>query len=332
MSQLNPKILVTGGAGYIGSHAVLALQQAGYEVLVLDNLVYGHRELVEEVLQAELIEGDTCDRALLDEIFAKHNIAAVMHFAAYAYVGESVTEPAKYYHNNVVGTLTLLEAMLAASVKQFVFSSTCATYGVPKTTPIPEDHPQSPINPYGTSKLMVEKMLADFSTAYDFHSVTFRYFNAAGADPQGRLGEDHNPETHLLPLVLLTALGKRESVSIFGTDYPTPDGTCIRDYIHVTDLADAHVLGLKYLLDGGSTAIFNLGNGNGFSVKQAIETARQVTGREIKAIECDRRPGDPPALVGSSEKATQILGWQPQYADLHAILTHAWQWHQTRHS
>ena len=255
-----------------------------------------------------------------------------MHFAAYAYVGESVTEPAKYYHNNVVGTLTLLEAMLAASVKQFVFSSTCATYGVPKTTPIPEDHPQSPINPYGTSKLMVEKMLADFSTAYDFHSVTFRYFNAAGADPQGRLGEDHNPETHLLPLVLLTALGKRESVSIFGTDYPTPDGTCIRDYIHVTDLADAHVLGLKYLLDGGSTAIFNLGNGNGFSVKQAIETARQVTGREIKAIECDRRPGDPPALVGSSEKATQILGWQPQYADLHAILTHAWQWHQTRHS
>ena len=332
MSQLNPKILVTGGAGYIGSHAVLALQQAGYEVLVLDNLVYGHRELVEEVLQAELIEGDTCDRALLDEIFAKHNIAAVMHFAAYAYVGESVTEPAKYYHNNVVGTLTLLEAMLAASVKQFVFSSTCATYGVPKTTPIPEDHPQSPINPYGTSKLMVEKMLADFSTAYDFHSVTFRYFNAAGADPQGRLGEDHDPETHLLPLVLLTALGKRESVSIFGTDYPTPDGTCIRDYIHVTDLADAHVLGLKYLLDGGSTAIFNLGNGNGFSVKQAIETARQVTGREIKAIECDRRPGDPPALVGSSEKATQILGWQPQYADLHAILTHAWQWHQTRHS
>ena len=332
MSQLNPKILVTGGAGYIGSHGVLALQQAGYEVLVLDNLVYGHRELVEEVLQAELIEGDTCDRALLDEIFAKHNIAAVMHFAAYAYVGESVTEPAKYYHNNVVGTLTLLEAMLAASVKQFVFSSTCATYGVPKTTPIPEDHPQSPINPYGTSKLMVEKMLADFSTAYDFHSVTFRYFNAAGADPQGRLGEDHNPETHLLPLVLLTALGKRESVSIFGTDYPTPDGTCIRDYIHVTDLADAHVLGLKYLLDGGSTAIFNLGNGNGFSVKQAIETARQVTGREIKAIECDRRPGDPPALVGSSEKATQILGWQPQYADLHAILTHAWQWHQTRHS
>lgn len=332
MSQLNPKILVTGGAGYIGSHAVLALQQAGYEVLVLDNLVYGHRELVEEVLQAELIEGDTCDRALLDETFAKHNIAAVMHFAAYAYVGESVTEPAKYYHNNVVGTLTLLEAMLAASVKQFVFSSTCATYGVPKTTPIPEDHPQSPINPYGTSKLMVEKMLADFSTAYDFHSVTFRYFNAAGADPQGRLGEDHNPETHLLPLVLLTALGKRESVSIFGTDYPTPDGTCIRDYIHVTDLADAHVLGLKYLLDGGSTAIFNLGNGNGFSVKQAIETARQVTGREIKAIECDRRPGDPPALVGSSEKATQILGWQPQYADLHAILTHAWQWHQTRHS
>lgn len=327
----HPTILVTGGAGYIGSHAVLALQRAGYKVVVLDNLVYGHRDIVEKVLQVELVVGDTSDRPLLDQLFASHEIAAVMHFAAYAYVGESVTDPAKYYRNNVVGTLTLLEAMLAASINKFVFSSTCATYGVPQTVPIPEDHPQNPINPYGMSKLMVEQILADFDRAYDFKSVRFRYFNAAGADPTGQLGEDHNPETHLIPLVLMAALGKRESVSVFGTDYPTPDGTCLRDYIHVTDLAEAHVLGLQYLLKGGDTGIFNLGNGNGFSVKQVIEAAQQVTGQEIKVVECDRRPGDPPALVGSSDKAREILGWHPQYADLKEILTHAWQWHQQRH-
>ncbi len=331
MSSNKPTILVTGGAGYIGSHAVLALKQTGYDVVVLDNLVYGHQELVTDVLKVELIVGDTCDRSLLDDIFASRNISAVMHFAAYAYVGESVTDPAKYYHNNFVGTLTLLEAMLAASVKTFVFSSTCATYGVPHTVPIPEDHPQKPINPYGESKLMIEKVLRDFDTAYHFKSVCFRYFNAAGADPEGRLGEDHDPETHIIPLVLLTALGKRDSVSIFGTDYPTPDGTCVRDYIHVADLAQAHVLGLEYLLNGGETTVFNLGNGNGFSVKQVIETAQEVTGKEIKAIECDRRPGDPPALVGSSDRARSILGWNPQYADLSVILTHAWNWHQKRH-
>jgi UDP-glucose 4-epimerase len=326
------KILVTGGAGYIGSHAVLALKQAGYDVIVLDNLVYGHRDIVEQVLQVELIVGDTADRTLLDQLFADHDIAAVMHFAAYAYVGESVNHPAKYYRNNVTGTLTLLEAMLAAEVKHFVFSSTCASYGVPKTNPIPEDHPQNPINPYGMSKLMVEQILDDFDQAYDLKSVRFRYFNACGADPEGRLGEDHSPETHLIPLVLLTALGKRDSISIFGTDYPTPDGTCVRDYIHVTDLAQAHVQGLEYLLKGGDTNIFNLGNGNGFSVREVIEVARQVTQREIKAIECDRRPGDPPALVGSSEKARTLLGWNPQYADLQDIIRHAWNWHQTRHS
>jgi UDP-glucose 4-epimerase len=332
MSPVRPTILVTGGAGYIGSHAVLALQQADYEVVVLDNLVYGHRDLVEKVLQVELVVGDTCDRPLLDQLFASRKIAAVMHFAAYAYVGESVTDPAKYYRNNFIGTLTLLEAMLAASVNKFVFSSTCATYGVPKTVPIPEDHPQDPINPYGATKLMVERVLADFDVAYGLKSVCFRYFNAAGADPEGRLGEDHNPETHLIPLVLLAALGKRDSISILGTDYPTPDGTCIRDYIHVADLASAHVLGLEYLLKGGDTNVFNLGNGNGFSVKQVIETAKQVTGREFKVVEGDRRPGDPPALVGSGEKATKMLGWQPQYADLNKILSHAWQWHQQRHS
>lgn len=326
-----PTILVTGGAGYIGSHAVLTLKQAGYPVVILDNLVYGHRDLVETALQVELIEGDMNDRPLLDRLFATHQIGAVMHFAAYAYVGESVSDPAKYYRNNVIGTVTLLEAMLAANIKQFVFSSTCATYGIPKTVPIPEDHPQSPINPYGATKLMVERILADFDVAYGLKSVCFRYFNAAGADPAGRLGEDHNPETHLIPLVLQTALGLRESVAVFGTDYPTPDGTCIRDYIHVTDLASAHVLGLEYLLKGGNSDKFNLGNGSGFSVKQVIETARQVTGRDIKAIEHDRRPGDPPALIGSGEKARTILGWQPEYPEIEQIIQHAWNWHQKRH-
>jgi UDP-glucose 4-epimerase len=254
-----------------------------------------------------------------------------MHFAAYAYVGESVSQPAKYYRNNVVGTLTLLEAMCEAGIKNFVFSSTCATYGVPQQIPISENQPQQPINPYGMSKLMVEQILSDFEHAYGLRSVRFRYFNAAGADPQGRLGEDHEPETHIIPLVLLTAMGKRESISVFGTDYDTPDGTCIRDYIHVTDLAQAHILGLDHLLKGGSSEVFNLGNGQGFSIQQVIEAARVVTGRPIPVTLADRRPGDPPILVGSGEKAKRLLGWQPQYADLETILEHAWQWHQKRH-
>ena len=324
-------ILVTGGAGYIGSHSVLALQKAGYEVVVLDNLVYGHQDLVENVLKAKLIVGDTNDRALLDRVFAEHKIEAVMHFAAYAYVGESVTKPAKYYQNNVLGTFSLIEAMRSAGVNNFVFSSTCATYGVPEAVPITEDQSQNPINPYGTTKLMVEKILHDYSAAYDFRSVCLRYFNAAGADPEGNLGEDHNPETHLIPLVLQTALGQREAISIFGTDYDTPDGTCVRDYIHVLDIAQAHILALKYLLQDGQSDVFNLGNGNGFSVKEVIDTARQVTGKEINAEVSDRRAGDPPALVGSGAKARQTLGWQPQYANLEDIITHAWQWHQKRH-
>ncbi|ACK72612.1 UDP-glucose 4-epimerase [Gloeothece citriformis PCC 7424] len=331
MNQPKPTILVTGGAGYIGSHAVKALQQAGYGVIVLDNLVYGHRDIAEKVLEAELIVGDISDRPFLDDLFSRYPIAAVMHFAAYAYVGESVSDPAKYYRNNVMGTLTLLEAMVAANVKRIVFSSTCATYGVPQFMPLTEDHPQNPINPYGSTKLMVEKILADFDRAYGLKSVCFRYFNAAGADPEGKLGEDHQPETHLIPLVLLTALGRRDAISIFGTDYPTPDGTCIRDYIHVVDLADAHILGLEYLLEGEESNIFNLGNGNGFSVREVIETAKTVTGKSIKVLECDRRPGDPPVLVGSSEKAQKILGWQPQYSDIKDIIDHAWNWHQTRH-
>ncbi|MDF0553888.1 UDP-glucose 4-epimerase GalE [Kamptonema sp. UHCC 0994] len=332
MNKEKGTILVTGGAGYIGSHAVLALKLAGYDLIILDNLVYGHQELVEKVLQVKLIIGDTNDRPLLDRLFATHDIIAVMHFSAYAYVGESVTDPAKYYRNNVVGTLSLLEAMLAAGVNKIVFSSTCATYGVPNKIPLREDHPQNPINPYGATKLMVERILSDFDVAYNLKSVSFRYFNAAGANPNGLLGEDHNPETHLIPLVLLTALGKRDSISIFGTDYDTPDGTCIRDYIHVDDLASAHILGLEYLLNGGKSDFFNLGNGGGFSVKEVIEMSRKITGREIKALECDRRPGDPPVLVGSSEKAIKILGWIPQYPDLDNIVSHAWQWHQKRHT
>ncbi|ELS31829.1 MULTISPECIES: UDP-glucose 4-epimerase GalE [Pseudanabaena] len=323
-------ILVTGGAGYIGSHAVKALQLSGYQVLILDSLVYGHQDIA-TTLGAELIVGDTNDRPLLDRLFGDRQINAVMHFAAYAYVGESVSQPDKYYRNNVVGTLSLLEAMVVANVKNFVFSSTCASYGVPQQIPITEDHPQAPINPYGATKLMVERILQDFDVAYGLKSVIFRYFNAAGADPMGEIGEDHDPETHLIPLVLQTAMGKRDAITVYGSDYPTADGTCIRDYIHVADLADAHVLGLQYLLDGNRSEIFNLGNGNGFSVKEVIDAAKQITGKPIAVVMGDRRAGDPPALVGSSEKARKILNWQPKYADLNLILQHAWQWHQKRH-
>jgi UDP-glucose 4-epimerase len=329
MSQ--EKILVTGGAGYIGSHVVLALQQAGYGVVILDSLEYGHRDLVERVLQTELIVGNISDRILLDRLFAEHNIAAVMHFAAYALVGESMQHPDRYYRNNVMGTLTLLEAMRAAGIDKFVFSSTCSVYGASPTIPLLEDTPLAPINPYASSKLMVENILSDFDRSYGFRSVRFRYFNAAGADPQGRLGEDHTPETHLIPLVLLAALGLRKNITVFGTDYDTADGTCIRDYIHVSDLATAHVLGLKYLISGGQSQVFNLGNGDGFSVKEIIATAEVVTGKQIEVIYGDRRAGDPPILLGSNAKARQILDWQPQYSDITDIINHAWQWHKHRH-
>ncbi|MEL6814527.1 MAG: UDP-glucose 4-epimerase GalE [Cyanobacteria bacterium J06598_3] len=332
MSLSRKTVLVTGGAGYIGSHTVLSLQNKGYNVIVLDNLIYGHRDLVEKVLGVELVVGDLNDYALLCKIFRTKNISAVVHFAAYAYVGESYRHPGKYYRNNVGSTLTLLEAMRDSGVDKIVFSSTCATYGVPEKSPICETQIQRPINPYGMTKLTVERMLKDFDAAYGLKSVVFRYFNAAGADPQGRLGEDHSPETHLIPLVLLTALAKREAISIFGTDYKTPDGTCVRDYIHVSDLADAHILGLEFLLQGNDSDVFNLGNGNGFSVREVIDAARRVTQQEIPLIESDRRPGDPPVLVGSSQKARQVLGWQPQYAELETILKHAWQWHQQRHA
>jgi len=331
MASSDRVILVTGGAGYIGSHAVKALEERGFETIILDSLVYGHRDLIETNLKAKLVAGDINDRAFLDRLFTTTKIDAVMHFAAFAYVGESVTDPAKYYRNNVVGTLTLLDAMREHGVTNFVFSSTCATYGNPQSIPITEDHPQQPINPYGAGKLAIERVLKDYDPAYGLKSVIFRYFNAAGADPDGLFGEDHNPETHLIPLILQAAAGKRASISVFGTDYDTPDGTCIRDYIHVTDLAQAHVLGLEYLLEHQTSQIFNLGNGNGFSVKEVIDTARQVTGKEIAIEECPRRVGDPAVLIGSSTKARQMLGWEPKYADLNAIVKHAWNWHQHRH-
>jgi UDP-glucose 4-epimerase len=328
---MSETILVTGGAGYIGSHAVKVLKENGYDVIVLDNLVYGHREIVEDVLGVKLIEGDIGDYALVSSIFADYPISAVMHFAAYAYVGESVDNPRKYYGNNVVKTLSLLEAMVDASINKFVFSSTCATYGVPHEIPITETHSQSPINPYGMTKLMVEKMLADFDIAYGLKSICLRYFNAAGADPSGLLGEDHSPETHLIPLVLLTVLGKREFISIFGTDYPTPDGTCIRDYIHVLDLADAHVLALKYLKTHQQSDVFNLGNGNGFSVSEVIEAAKKISGQDFKVKLEARRPGDPAALIGSADKAAKLLGWQPSRNNLETIISDAMRWHQRRH-
>jgi UDP-glucose 4-epimerase len=331
VSEVKETILVTGGAGYIGSHAVLALQKAGYEAVVLDNLSYGHPELVRDVLKAELIIGDTNDRVFLDRLFAERQISAVMHFAAYIAVGESVEKPGIYYRNNVAGTLSLLEAMVEAEINKFVFSSTCAIYGMPKAIPMTESHPREPLSPYAASKNMVEQILQDFDRAYGLKSVPFRYFNASGANPEGQLGEDHHPETHLIPLALLTALGKRESLAIFGTDYETPDGTAIRDYIHVSDLADAHILGLEYLLQGGNSEAFNLGNGNGFSVREVIETAKEVTGKNIPVVERERRAGDAPILVGSAAKAREILGWNPQYANLSKIIADAWQWHQKRH-
>ncbi|MFW6332217.1 MAG: UDP-glucose 4-epimerase GalE [Thermodesulfobacteriota bacterium] len=322
---MDKHILVVGGAGYIGAHMCKYLSAHGYTPLVLDNLVYGHREAVQ---WGPLVEGSIENTRLLDEVFSKHDISGVMHFAAYAYVGESVEDPAKYYRNNVAATLNLLEAMVRHRVDRFIFSSSCATYGEPVRIPMAENHPQIPINPYGRTKLMVEQVLDDFEQAYGLRSVCLRYFNAAGADPDGRLGEDHTPETHLIPLVLQTALGQREKIHIFGDDYDTPDGTCIRDYIHVEDLAQAHLAALERLLDGTPGDKFNLGNGEGYSVKAVIDTARRITGKPIPARIDPRRPGDPPSLIGSSQKAMRDLKWKPAYPDLDTIIETAWRWHQ----
>jgi UDP-glucose 4-epimerase len=318
-------VLVTGGAGYIGSVAVEDLKSRGEEVVVLDNLVYGHREAVAEGVP--FYEGNIGHKDLIKKIAAEHKIDACMHYSAYAYVGESVEQPAKYYQNNFVETLHLLDALRENGVSKFIFSSTCATYGVPQRIPIDERHPQWPINPYGWSKLMVERALDSYHEAYGLKYVALRYFNAAGASE--RCGEDHDPETHLIPLVLKAAIGKIPKVSIFGNDYDTPDGTAVRDYIHISDLSAAHLLALDHLRAGKDSQFINLGNGNGYSVKQVIDTAKKVTGRNIPVEDAPRRAGDPPQLVGDSRKAREVLGWKPQFPELDKIIESAWNWHQT---
>jgi UDP-glucose 4-epimerase len=318
------KVLLTGGAGYVGSHAAKLLQSKGHDIWVYDNLSEGHRSAAP---LGRLIEGDLHDRAKLTETLQGLQIEAVMHFAASCYVGVSVTNPAEYYHNNVVGTLSLLEAMRSVGVKKIVFSSTCATYGVPDIVPITEAEKQSPINPYGFTKLVIEHALADYSHAYGWGYAALRYFNASGAAEDGSIGEDHDPETHLIPLILDVALGKRENVKIFGDNYPTPDGTCIRDYIHVDDLATAHLAALERLKEGVALKL-NLGTGQGASVLEVIEACRRVTGHAIPAVISPRREGDPPALVADASLANEVLGWKPKYTDIEAVVKSAWGWHK----
>jgi len=317
------KVLVTGGAGYIGSHAVRLLLAAGHDVRVYDNLSYGHRQAVPA---GRLVEGQLLDRPRLISTMREHGTEAVMHFAAFAYVGESVSDPAKYYQNNIVASLNLLEAMREAGVRRIVFSSTTATYGVPERIPIREDEPQHPINPYGFGKLVIEQALADYSHAYGLSYAALRYFNAAGASPAGDLGEDHDPETHLIPLVLQVALGQRSHITVFGEDYPTPDGTCIRDYVHVDDLGSAHVAALDNLSPDMPLKL-NLGTGRGYSVREVIDACRRVTGHAIPAEMGVRRPGDPPELIADATKAGEVLGWRPQYTDIESIVRTAWNWH-----
>jgi UDP-glucose-4-epimerase GalE len=318
------RILVTGGAGYIGSHAVRLFLSRGHDVWVYDNLSEGHRRAVPA---ERLIVGDLAEVQRLDHALMLHRIEAVVHFAAFAYVGESVRDPGKYYQNNLVNTLHLLECVRRHQVGRFVFSSTCATYGVPERVPITEDEPQRPINPYGAGKLAVERALADYAAAYGLGYAALRYFNAAGASPDGGIGEDHDPETHLIPLVLEAALGRRPHIEVFGTDYPTPDGTCIRDYIHVDDLAEAHLLALE-VPQPGKGLCYNLGTGRGYSVREVIRTAEEVTGKPVPVKEGPRRPGDSPALVASSEKVQRELGWRPRYTELRPIVETAWNWHR----
>lgn len=320
-------ILVTGGAGYIGSHTVAELLERGEDVVVVDNLQQGHREAV---LGGRLYVGDLRDAAFMDTVFKENDIDAVIHFAANSLVGESMHNPAKYYHNNVYGTLCLLEKMNEYGVKSIVFSSTAATYGEPENVPILETDRTLPTNAYGETKLAMEKMMRWFDSAHGIKYVSLRYFNAAGAHASGRIGEDHSPESHLVPLVLQVALGKRAHISVFGDDYATEDGTCIRDYIHVSDLAAAHALAVKKLREGGESAIYNLGNGKGFSVKEVIDISRRVTGHPIPAVVESRRAGDPAVLIASSERARSELGWQPQFEDLERIIASAWTWHQSR--
>ncbi|MBC7092501.1 UDP-glucose 4-epimerase GalE [Candidatus Bipolaricaulota bacterium] len=316
-------ILVTGGAGYIGSHTIKELLRDGREVVALDNLSTGHRELV---LCEEFVEGDLADAALLRRTFQRYPIQAVIHFAAHTSVPESVADPQRYYRNNVAGTLNLLQAMLAHGVKAIIFSSSAAVYGDPVALPIPEDHPTQPKNPYGRTKLVVEEILADYARAYGLRYIALRYFNAAGSDPEGEIGEWHEPECHLIPIVLEAALGKRPHVEVYGTDWPTKDGTAVRDYIHVSDLAQAHVLALERMMEGRAGGAYNLGIGRGYTVREVVETCRRVTGREIPALEAPRRPGDPAALVADPSRARRELGWEPRYTALEPIVETAWAW------
>ncbi|WP_334111043.1 UDP-glucose 4-epimerase GalE [Thermodesulfitimonas autotrophica] len=322
------QVMVTGGAGYIGSHTVKELLRAGYGVTVLDDLSRGNRAVARLLPQAEFVWGDIADRELVGGLLGSRGIAAVLHFAALSIVGESVADPALYYRNNVVKGLALLEAVREAGVPYFIFSSTAAVYGEPVQVPVAEDHPLVPTNPYGATKLAFEEALRWYGAAYGLRYISLRYFNAAGADPEGVLGEDHRPETHLIPVVLQAALGLREAVAVFGTDYPTPDGTCIRDYIHVTDLAAAHVLALEALAAGHPPGVYNLGNERGASVREVIETARRVTGQDFRVVEEARRPGDPAVLVASSQRIKEELGWRPCYGDLATIIQTAWEWYR----
>lgn len=318
-------ILVAGGAGYIGSHTVKHLLKNGYEVVVVDNLVYGHKEAV---LSDKFEQVNIGDKKAMDAVFKKHKIDAVIHFAAFTYVGESVTEPQKYYHNNVINTINLLDVMVENGVKNIVFSSTCATYGNPKYTPIDEKHSQLPINPYGKTKFMIEQIMGDYDRAYGLKSIALRYFNAAGCDSEGQLGESHNPETHLIPLVLKTLTGERDKITVFGTDYDTPDGTCIRDYIHVEDLAVAHRLAVEELIKNKKSHRINLGTGIGTSVKEIISAAESVTGKKIPIEYGQRREGDPSRLYAANQLSKEVLNWEPKYTKIEDIIKTAWYWEQ----
>jgi UDP-arabinose 4-epimerase len=320
-------VLIVGGAGYIGSHTAKRVARAGLTPVVFDNLEYGHKSAVK---WGPFVEGDLADSALIQRVLREYKITSVIHFAAYAYVGESVTNPRKYFRNNVVCTLNLLDAMVDAGVREIVFSSTCATYGVPHEVPISENHPQKPVNPYGESKLAVEKILHWYAGAYGTHFAALRYFNAAGADPDGELGEDHDPETHLIPLAITAALGRGNQLSIYGSDYPTPDGTAVRDYIHVTDLAEAHWLALRRLAESNDDIRLNLGTGRGHSVREVVAAVEKVSGRQVPAREAPRRAGDPPALVADAREAAKVLGWRPTYPELQTIVEHAFRWHARR--
>lgn len=317
------RVLVVGGAGYIGSHMVKMLLESGHDVITLDNLSSGHRDAV---LGGVFVEGNLADNDCLNRVFDEYKPDAVMHFASYIQVGESVRKPDIYYRNNVTNTLNLLDTMLKFDVRKFIFSSTAAVFGEPDYVPIDEAHPNRPLNPYGRSKLMIEHVLADYAKAFDFRSVCLRYFNAAGADPEGLLGERHDPETHLIPLILQAASGRRENIQVFGRDYDTPDGTCIRDYIHIVDLCSAHLAALEYLVNGGESDRFNLGNGSGFSVQEVLDAVQKVSGKAVKVIDGPRREGDPARLVADSKRARSILNWKPVYTDLETIVSHAWQW------